>query len=1183
MLFVRNILLFVCLFICIGARAVATSSESSKFYDKHIIISVDQTGKTFKNPRTCPLLGEAIAALLRNEDIPSEVNITTLPRINYNPATDCIDLFVFGLWGTSNYYLSPFEKVERTVKDTSEGRVIFDTLCNYLVERYERITPGANVRFEELGGYKDIFNSNTLLCQRFLEYGGIGLSKFSQWAVIRQLDCQVPAKEYYIFTVSTFKSGLSASGDHEDDTRIKEIMHYQTDKINKFKAERDKFRSQYLEVLPMEMSVDEVVVKGAQIMLTSAINSNVGVSSNIHLTQTGVESQLFTLDSINISFPKDDGLILDKIYLKVTQGSELLYNTPAAGGWLNWLYNAATKEYVVPPMEICFDKVPEKDKDLLFTFTFTSSTDNSGDYPLLPFAFSVDRRVTSAGIDFVVPNEYYTLMGLALIVILLIWAYLELSSDYSLKVSCGRYSSRYSETTPAAGTVELPCWYVDEDSNSTQLRIKGRLKKRIPFLPSFIKGKLSVNITTAFLPDDFGIGINGNLIDNNQDFVPVELDKEGKFSFNLTLFVGAGADLSNAIRIQLPLMFCFTSKPNILRHKPKYVEILPTDADNGIDFFVHMNIGDTWVGIDPGTTGSCVAIGHAAGGTIQDPNISLVTSNDEAIIPSRLAFSKVINNVNSVDKLRPGAHYTYGAHTAGRWTLLCNNYDCFRSIKKLLGYDKVNGQGIAIIDKNKRPLPFTLSGADLAHLLVKGLISDTDSYLEERTPIERQRLMPDGTMRRAVVAIPNNYTLPKTLDMINSIARTGRFSEIRPVFEAEAVLFNYLARTLDRHPSGTSEVVAVYDMGGATINLSVFEIKYQQSYGNLTYHIETLGRIGYGVGGDNIDYALMQYIFDLTDMDEDDAYAYQKTNKHSILEQIFTLKKSLVKIAAKEGTEGFSSSKLLAQFVKNLTSYPMSEGEPLGYSERYSERALLDDVMNSEYMKEILDSVADAVSEILKYPDIKHRIIDKIIFSGRSTLFPRIKSTVNDVLSDHMGRVAEVDLLDATTTKTAVAYGACWYGMYNSLVTLDNSRLASAFGYKLTEGGKPVFHTLIPQNARFDSNEIEGKEEVVNTFAADGNMVEFYQVMGSSVADDVLDADNRHKVNRLGVISIDQATQMISIVVERSNMVSNSVELNTGQVKTVNVEAVNRDILEENSEAYIFAAVNERIYKEETN
>lgn len=597
------------------------------------------------------------------------------------------------------------------------------------------------------------------------------------------------------------------------------------------------------------------------------------------------------------------------------------------------------------------------------------------------------------------------------------------------------------------------------------------------------------------------------------------------------------------------------------------------------DFYFIEDLGRSWVGFDPGTSGSCVAVGNPSG-ALNDPSISLVEVSRgrtmTKIIPSRIIFNKSFAG-KSIDMLLPGIDYDYGIVADRNWRA-SRNMPRFQSIKKLLGYKKAEEDKFGVT-VGGTTLKF--SGVDLAHMLMRGLDRDLMEYLNNMSGTDRQRVTDNGTCpKRAVVAIPNNYTLPKIEDMIASVERLGKFKEIRFIYEAEGVLFNYLRKTFGQKQTGM-ETVMVYDMGGATINLTVFRITYTSKNGSTYYNISTLGRIGYAVGGDNIDVALMEYIFTMVSDNENKRHDYEKKHKTEILEAILDLKKNIInanrgykdpgQISALLDKEGFCkfANRLLDSFG-GIDTLVMED-------EDFTKKILQKIINSKELLDFVYSRVKDAVVEILKYPDVKPVTIDKLLFAGRSTMFPGIRLMVETLVKSHSCCVKTPNIFDDDEVKTSVAYGACWYGIYNGLVTLDNSRLTSAYGFKQTTGTDSILKVLLNQNSVFgDDNMVHGSVDIESLFDGDGQTVSFYQIMGSGAGDDLLSEKNRYKVNYLTGIPVTQLTKSIGIDVGRNNFATCSVTFDTGMTeRRSDLDIQTRDITEENDWAYVFATTDE--------
>ena len=223
----------------------------------------------------------------------------------------------------------------------------------------------------------------------------------------------------------------------------------------------------------------------------------------------------------------------------------------------------------------------------------------------------------------------------------------------------------------------------------------------------------------------------------------------------------------------------------------------------------------------------------------------------------------------------------------------------------------------------------------------------------------------------------------------------------------------------------------------------------------------------------------------------------------------------------------------------------------------------------------VMQNVEDAVREIMQYPEIESLShIDTLVFAGRSTMFPGIRECVSKTLGEHFKKFKVYNRFNSDEIKTSVSYGACWYGIYNSLVTLDNSRLSCAYGFKITKGGRSELNVLLNQNDVFDEDgNVSYEEAISNHFDADGNVVDFYQIMGSGKGENLFSEENRHKVNFIGSIDVTTTTSEIGMSVDRRNVVTCSVTFETGDTSSFkDLNVVGRDITKENDWAYVFAA-----------
>jgi len=214
--------------------------------------------------------------------------------------------------------------------------------------------------------------------------------------------------------------------------------------------------------------------------------------------------------------------------------------------------------------------------------------------------------------------------------------------------------------------------------------------------------------------------------------------------------------------------------------------------------------------------------------------------------------------------------------------------------------------------------------------------------------------------------------------------------------------------------------------------------------------------------------------------------------------------------------------------------------------------------------------VADAVREVVSLSEAS---IDKIIFSGRSTAFPRIKDTVES----HFKKEEEVKTihLGFEELKTAVVEGACWYGVNKNAIRLSQAKANASFGFRktLTADKTDVqFYELVEIGSSFTSREngigsYTGRRKISDDFAFDNAKVNFLQVMGKD-AEKILSENQRHKYSRIASISLPQITAEVAIKVNGNDEVECVVKLETDQVIRERGLVSDQEIDDANEEHY---------------
>ncbi|MGB8193113.1 MAG: hypothetical protein WCF67_14390, partial [Chitinophagaceae bacterium] len=201
--------------------------------------------------------------------------------------------------------------------------------------------------------------------------------------------------------------------------------------------------------------------------------------------------------------------------------------------------------------------------------------------------------------------------------------------------------------------------------------------------------------------------------------------------------------------------------------------------------------------------------------------------------------------------------------------------------------------------------------------------------------------------------------------------------------------------------------------------------------------------------------------------------------------------------------------------------------------------------------------------------------IHKVIFSGRSCEFPRIKETVKEVLKAK-GNQPLYPSMDPRKSKTAVAVGACWYGVNRNAIELNNVQTNASFGIQRRTGPQKEhlqYIELISAAGKFNGEAINGikfREDYVDIedkFANDNLKVNFFQVMGKDAVR-ILSENQKHKFSKIVSIPISMATKLIQMRVFENDNVECGVRLVTNEILTDSGQVSDQEIAEANDEHY---------------
>ena len=565
-------------------------------------------------------------------------------------------------------------------------------------------------------------------------------------------------------------------------------------------------------------------------------------------------------------------------------------------------------------------------------------------------------------------------------------------------------------------------------------------------------------------------------------------------------------------------------------------------ASRRLRFFIGPELGTTWVGFDPGTTGSCIAAGTHGDSIVVEGERDL----QDKITPSLIVFGSFWETdrpPNFSEDGIPESCCLIGTRAQADFGL--PGTASFQSFKRFLGYREPIRLSFAEGD-------LEFEGKDLSRLLVRHVYENFENFLHHRHP---DISLGDGRRRaRCVVAIPNTFTLTQSQAMRQVVADLGKFDEVRCLTEAEAVFFYHLSR-LRQVPANHPRTVMVFDMGGSTMNATILRFRAFDLEGQRRYKIDILGRMGYGIGGDAIDYYLIR--------------ALCRALRADLGENFRPFDPFIKRSDAREQTA------LKQRWSRAAGEIKVRHGTTMAKRERLTANEALLDIINDNVFQDGLEHLEMGPNFLKLFettapwpehplhsqPELLHGVflpmdelireivrgtrkvrLDAVIYSGRSCRFPSITQRVRDALRKARQYPREI-LLPGEELKSAVSRGCCWYGLNHAGILVSAPTTSAAYGFGHTaELGRSHFVNLIPAGSTFKP--LRGPEEVgcvagrvklarPSAFAFDNRQIIFYQVMGS--AKKALAKGQRHRVTPLLAMPARQEVSAVGMTLSEAD------------------------------------------------
>ena len=1011
-------------------------------------------------------------------------------------------------------------------------------------------TYGKNPSFKGLAkGSKEFLEenfSNRPALNSTSNYGGfLSVYSFTSLAYPLCLDilntdyCQ----EYVILIVSDFKSG-STFGNKRDESIFRDAFRLKADSV----LSRVAFLNGQFVTADL---CNHYIGKGAEIIGYYAykIKPNVGypkpeiievrINSNIVFDQVSYEEGVYSLRESEIVFQHSDDFSIREIGMEISLPSgdkcykDITTETHEKDGCIKI---NSIRGIVLPNVINDSSEFPSEIRFVIKGNYDLGGVNNSS----IKYVFDSTRSLGKSNFNLKTKLSTTQMTSIICMTLLLIGALLALvfvrkGKPQGIKIKFNHFNDSYETidfSPEGSGKVhtDYKYWSEQDEENGFEITIQGRfdylnLNKWYNWKQ---KSGNPVRVRPRIKPvDGFSIFVtDGSKISTTED-QPIEIDafKDGKFSFVFRFKrMFSEKAITEPIKFEIGAVLESTFK-GMIRH-------FELERTMKYEFHIGPDLGNVWLGVDPGTTGSCVAVAT----TVNDLTIEQDSNGKDKIIPSVIAI-----NPDGLERDSIRKNMVFGSKADALQSEDIISKNKFLSIKKLLGYnDKFKLLG----KKDGKRYSVEVDSSLLSTLLIEGLLNQQKVYIEsDRTRFDGF-FGNDGEYapKRAVFAIPNNFTAAKMQQLHDCIFGVENLTikEVRFIYEAEAIIVNYINNgsksNVEQQKKAEGETIFIFDMGGATINATLANVKYRQGQEgkDWVYDINIICKLGYGIGGDTIDYAYLKWIFSKSDsypiLKEKDPFGSDKdmmAERRKLKNEVLTKLKINTINNYKQDKKG---TQLIDRMdIKNFNGYGLSllgedeGGDPFIKDIKNDKSSFLYGPIFREY---VWDNIRAIINDVLTKCSKESESpinINTVIMSGRSSHFPRVSEIVEQSIKKKVEHYNFI-LLDLEESKSAVARGACYYGVMNNRIRLNNMTTNGAFGVIQTVSlNQPSsFIKLIGDGEEFQNGVVTGESSIdeCQGFELDGRRVRFCQVMGVD-PDKIIAKAEKHKYTELASLRAD--------------------------------------------------------------
>ncbi len=388
------------------------------------------------------------------------------------------------------------------------------------------------------------------------------------------------------------------------------------------------------------------------------------------------------------------------------------------------------------------------------------------------------------------------------------------------------------------------------------------------------------------------------------------------------------------------------------------------------------------VGIDLGTTNSCIAIMEGGEGVV------LVNSEGNRTTPSVVGFKEDQRLVGQVAKrqavLNPKGTISEAKRFIGR------TWDEIREEAERAPYEVVRGDdgGVRFVVTGEKHTPEAISA-----MVLRKLVNDASEQLGQK-------------ITKAVITVPAYFNNSQR-EATQNAGKIAGLEVLRIVNEPTAAA---LAYGLDKKGS---ETVLVFDLGGGTFDVSILEV------GDGVFEVRSTSGDTH-LGGSDMDYAVVNWLADEFKAE----YNVDLRKDKQALQR-------LIEAAEKAKIE-------LSGLPETTISLPFIAMDPASNAPLYLEKKLTRSRFE-ELIAGLLARVRGPVEQALKDAKLSREQIDEVILVGGSTRVPAVKKLVKELLGKEPNQSVNPD--EVVAIGAAIQAGVLT-GEVDDIVLLDVTPLS---------------------------------------------------------------------------------------------------------------------------------------------